>query len=525
MQGDMPMTNGFARQKWFWKVVLSLSICAVFIGLIASCFMNITDKVPEFWVNCDFSEKVTCGEGRGQLYWFAITILGSVGIGIFRWATDFPQEHDGLFKDIRDRHVDYTYTWKLIIISASSLCAGATLGPEAAMGHTGGAITTWFADNVMSYDDMERDYMVIGGMAAALGCVFPSPILGPIMISELQEKPMQKTYIETTMVFAIPAIIAFVVYFRLIGPTWIDYAPSSIIYLSEKWIVVDGYADWQNFTAFAIGVIAAPLCFGCLLFMGIQKQIVGRIKEKCGNNKFLVNVMPLLYSGIVISLMNYAQPSTVGNGSRELGYFIKYGGLDNQIGIHQLWAVMFARMFNFGASMAAGYIGGPIFPILTIGTIAGCIMARLYPWIPQTLSITCFMFSLMTAMLPMPITFVILGCLLFFYGSYQAVPLTIACFTSHFVLCGSGFIKKIMMRQIEAEAAKKKAAEGGEEQPYHQETEEDFKLHAYKGSDKKSLRANIMNQKSVGLHEANGSANGQDESPRISSTYTPPPAF
>ena len=103
--------------------------------------------------------------------------------------------------------------------------------------------------------------------------------------------------------------------------------------------------------------------------------------------------------------------------------------------------------------------------LLTISTLllTLCMLTECdrYPWIPQTLSITCFMFSLMTAMLPMPITFVILGCLMFFYGSYQAVPLTIACFTSHFVLCGSGFVKKIMMRQIEAEAAKKKAAEGG----------------------------------------------------------------
>lgn len=44
-EGDLPLQTGFARKKKFWKVVLLLTICSSFMGLVAAGFLNATEEV------------------------------------------------------------------------------------------------------------------------------------------------------------------------------------------------------------------------------------------------------------------------------------------------------------------------------------------------------------------------------------------------------------------------------------------------------------------------------------------------
>lgn len=66
------------------------------------------------------------------------------------------------------------------------------LGPEQALASLGGGLATYISEHVIHYDEEAEDYkklMVLGGMASALGALFPSPLLGVLMIIELGKLP------------------------------------------------------------------------------------------------------------------------------------------------------------------------------------------------------------------------------------------------------------------------------------------------------------------------------------------------
>ena len=66
-----------------------------------------------------------------------------------------------------------------------------------------------------------------------------------------------------------------------------------------EWVQEGGYEDWQIGTGFAIGIVSAALCFGCLLSIGVCKQVFNRIRMRV-SNPFLKEVLPPLIGGVCI---------------------------------------------------------------------------------------------------------------------------------------------------------------------------------------------------------------------------------
>ncbi len=118
-----------------------------------------------------------------------------------------------------------------------------------------------------------------------------------------------------------------------------------------------------------------------------------------------------------------------------------------------LLCTAFARMFLLGVSMNCGYIGGIIFPFLTMGVIAGTLCFVHFPYVPIGLCISCFMISISCGIVPMPFTFTCLSAFVFYNGLYQIVPIFISAITSYLIVCGSGLFKKLSSRAKEQEAA------------------------------------------------------------------------
>ncbi len=112
-----------------------------------------------------------------------------MAVGVTRWLFSYPDNLPGIFKEIGDYHVDPTYSPLTVFISAVGLAGGACLGPEQAMGNLGGGIATYVVENIAEFEDDYRKLVVLCGMAAALGALFPTPILGVLMIYELGNPP------------------------------------------------------------------------------------------------------------------------------------------------------------------------------------------------------------------------------------------------------------------------------------------------------------------------------------------------
>ena len=67
-------------------------------------------------------------------------------------------------------------------------------------------------------------------------------------------------------------------------------------------------------------------------------------------------------------------PGTVGNGKLVFAWIVKYGAVESPLLSQKLlMCTGFARMFLLGVSLNCGFIGGMIFPFLTIGLIAGAV--------------------------------------------------------------------------------------------------------------------------------------------------------
>lgn len=412
------------------------------VGVVGACFMNVADEVPKHYTTCKYEDKPSCGDWyTGEKYWMLITGGAGMVVGLLRWGFAYPDDLPGLFKEISDYHVHWEWSPLTVALSAVSLGGGASLGPEAALTNLGGGVGTFMAEFIADFEDPEDDkLMVLSGMASALGALFPTPVLSALMIVELGAPP--KSYMEAVTTMSISACISFAVYYEMVGETALDYLSPGIAVFSEKWEYDGGYNDHQFFSAVAIGCVSAALCLYVTINIGVTKQIFARIRMRLENKPFLKEVVPPLLGGIAIGAINWALPGTVGNGHLTTPWVLKYGP-NEEISQKLLICCGFARAFLLGISMNCGFIGGFVFPMLSMGAIAGVVCSLQYPGLPVAMSVGCFMFALPCAIVPLPFTFTALCCFLFYFGLYETVPVFVSILTSYLLLCGSGIFQRL----------------------------------------------------------------------------------
>ena len=87
---------------------------------------------------------------------------------------------------------------------------------------------------------------------------------------------------EATLLMAVPAIISFIVFYAIEEKTYLERMDTSY-FLSMNW----EFELWQCGTAVVIGVICSASSLCILVAVGIVKQLLLRIKDKCDSMKFL----------------------------------------------------------------------------------------------------------------------------------------------------------------------------------------------------------------------------------------------
>lgn len=228
-------------------------------------------QVPKQWFQCEASHDSSCGDFyNGQLYFLWITTGGGFVVGLIRWAFYYPDNLPGLFKDVQTFHVDPKWIFFTFTLSAISLGCGATLGPEQALGNMGGGIAYFITQYVKFADEDYAKIFVLAGMAAPLGALFPSPMLGALMMHEMGEPP--KHFMESTVILSIAAVACFAVYYEMIGVTYLDYQGTAQATLGLEWLSY-GYDNWQIGTAIMIGIFSALLGMVVLICIGVSKQV------------------------------------------------------------------------------------------------------------------------------------------------------------------------------------------------------------------------------------------------------------
>jgi len=441
-EGDTPEQPPFAKNKLFWKLAVNALVMGLLLGLASVVFINIIDEVPKIWSDVDtrggydFEEEENVGFNDGKWYWVYVTTGAGFLVGSLRVMMKYPDDLPGFFKEVTDCHVDPTWALPTVLLSAISLGGGANLGPEQAMGNLGGGLANILAERMQLENKEDQKLCVLSGMSGAMGALFPTPVLGVLIIHELGNPP--KSYMESTLLMSIPAIASFLVLYTLSEYTWIEDLNANHT-LSMHW----KFEKWQCGAAVLMGMVAAGISLISLLGVGIMKQLLLRIKMRVDNTKLSGTIFICTLGGFLIGLTNYALPLTIGNGHLVSSAIVKG---TTSLNPRLLRCSIFGRAFTMAVSMNCGFVGGFVMPMISMGLVTGVLCHKQYDDIPLGMAVSCFLAAVPSAVCPIPYTMMGVSCFVFFLGLQQTVPVFISCVVAYMCLTGIGVLGALQER-------------------------------------------------------------------------------
>jgi H+/Cl- antiporter ClcA len=103
-----------------------------------------------------------------------------------------------------------------------------------------------------------------------------------------------------------------------------------------------------------------------------------------------------------------------------------------------LIATTLAKMFSFAASLATGFIGGTVFPMLFIGGTAGMALHAIIPGIPAGLAVPAAMAAVPGAAIAIPFSLIAIVAFAVTVSPAEIAPIAIAVLTSYLLVVGTG---------------------------------------------------------------------------------------
>ena len=178
----------------FYRNFIAAILIALVVGGVAFGFFEIVYRSQSMWIGSNEDSKFFNGfpktkesvcAGCGKMWWIYITGGGGLLLGIFKVLSKYPQgEVQTFFQEIIEMEVHWQDGFLTCIGGFITLCAGASMGPEAPIGAFGGSFGTWLSE-VFEQPKPNREIWALCGMAAAMGALFASPVLSVILILEI----------------------------------------------------------------------------------------------------------------------------------------------------------------------------------------------------------------------------------------------------------------------------------------------------------------------------------------------------
>ena len=212
------------------------------------------------------------------------------------------------------------------------------------------------------------------------------------------------------------------------------------------YVLFFGVAGYVMLDAFAVpGYVYenVHLLYGALL--GILSVVVLVVQALVGNG--LRRLVPLVRqpilraaaAGAVVGLIAFALPLTATGGSSQLAYETSN---ITTLGVGLLFAVLIGKMIAFALSQEAGFLGGPVFPILFIGGTAGILTHSLLPDIPPSLAVAAMIAAVPGGTIGAPVSFILIGAGVVGVGVTGIAPVGIAVVTAHLAVWGLTLFKE-----------------------------------------------------------------------------------
>ncbi len=305
-----------------------------------------------------------------------------------------------------------------------SAVAGASLGPSFALVMMGGGLGSWIASRWWPGDESARLDATMAGISGGFGGAFTSPGLGTLIVSELAPIPKQR-YVEGILAQLIAATVAFAVFFGVVGTT----------FLNSFAIPVEEFRVTQLVMGIGLGITASVLMIGFVVIVKLVQAAADKVPSQLARG---------VVGGALVGLIAVALPLTVGAGNDQLTTVI-----DNSASI-SLWmlaAVVVGKMVAMALSLATGFIGGNVLPMLFVGGTAGVMIHLAIPDIPYAIAVGAMLAAVPGATIKAPIGLTFIAVLSIGLGPLTAAPIAIAVVTAH--LLTAAVVAQLKSRKAE----------------------------------------------------------------------------
>ncbi|GAA4882817.1 chloride channel protein [Serinicoccus chungangensis] len=305
------------------------------------------------------------------------------------------------------------------LLGLISLVGGGSVGPEAPLGTLGGGIGTAVGRRYERREEATED-LTFAGISGVFGALGTFPFTGPIMAWEAHHERWQQAP-HRMLPGIVSATTALAVLYPLIGTPFL-----SVNDLGEPDLRV-----WWIGLAVVLGVVGALLGAGCVAAMTLSQRWSRRVPHV---------VTRAVVGAAVVAAVGYALPLTLFSGRGQLGAVLE-GGAAVTTGL--LVLVLLGKVLTFVVSMSWGFFGGPIFPLVFVGAVAGVLVHQLVPGVPLVVAVPALAAAVTVAMVPLPLMVMVITTMMFGLQLELGVVPAVAVVTSFVLVRGTGLAERL----------------------------------------------------------------------------------
>jgi H+/Cl- antiporter ClcA len=407
------------RSRAYARLLVVAAVLGVAISAVAWGFLALVAKL-QHWLYASFPSDLGY---RSAPVWWPFPLLAICGLLVAATIRYLPgtgghEPADGLKTGGTFPPAELA---GIALAAFVTLAFGAVLGPEAPLIALGGGLAAWAVRRTKAGAAPQVKAVVgAAGSFAAISTLLGSPITGAFLLMEaagLGGSTMELVLLPGLLASGVGALI-----FVGLGE-WSGLGTFSLVIHGLPHFARPDIAEFG--WALVIGLAAAPLAIAvrraALLLRGvIQRQPL-----------LLTPVAGLLVAAAAVIFSQATGKGTADvlfSGQTQLAPFITHA---SSYGIGALVLLLVMKSVGYSLSMS-GFRGGPTFPAIFIGAVGGVLLSHL-PGLALVPSVGMGIGAMTAAVLRLPLTSVLLACLLLFSDGIAIMPVVIVAVVTAYV--------------------------------------------------------------------------------------------
>jgi H+/Cl- antiporter ClcA len=407
------------RSRAYARLLIVAGVLGVAISAAAWGFLALVSKL-QHWLYASFPSDLGY---RSPPVWWPFPLLAVAGLLVAATIRYLPgtgghSPADGLKASGTFPPAELA---GIALAALATLGFGAVLGPEAPLIALGGGLAAWAVSRSKAGTAPQvRAMLGTAGSFAAVSTLFGSPITGAFLLMEaagLGGATMELVLLPGLLASGLGALI-----FVGLGE-WSGLGAFSLVIHGLPHFARPDIAElgW----ALVIGLASAPLAIAIRRAAVLLRGVIQR--------------QPLLWTpaaGLLVAAAAAIFSQVTGKGTadvlfsgqNQLAPFITHA---SRYGVGALILLLIMKSVGYCLSMS-GFRGGPTFPAMFIGAVGGVLLSHL-PGLALVPSVGMGIGAMTAAALRLPLTSVLLACLLLFSDGIAIMPVVIVAVVTAYV--------------------------------------------------------------------------------------------